>query len=218
MFNKELTKWPESLSKHGYKDDAKWEIDSIRTICNPEHYDAFDAVPMEAGEEPILTFHGTQLAFFRLILENNFKVEGPGGWYGNGGYFTTSLPYSQHYIGGMDKSLGRGKEADHGFQLPKVGNTVYIFAALVKPGKCAIIDADDTPAGHGYSGKYRDMPKDPDPSIMSHHAYVAPPAPTNIYGIGFRPTSAATAACDEYVIFDRDRVVPRFIVGLKRTH
>merc|ERR1712217_343774 len=112
------------------------------------------------------------------------------GWYGNGGYFTTCIPYSQHYIGGIkaDESLQRWKDPTNGILLPKVGNTVFIFGALIKPGKVSIVEGDPVKAGP-YQGKYRNKPKDP--GFDSHMAYVAP---LKYAKYGFRPVASRATA------------------------
>eukprot|EP00930_Biecheleria_cincta_P081729 TRINITY_DN7100_c0_g1_i1.p1 TRINITY_DN7100_c0_g1~~TRINITY_DN7100_c0_g1_i1.p1 ORF type:complete len:517 (-),score=86.02 TRINITY_DN7100_c0_g1_i1:132-1682(-) len=215
-FDTLLGAWPPGMADCGFSSVATWEIDSVRLIYDQAKEEDFRSVPVKSDVEPLLAFHGTQLCHFRSVVKNNFRVSAPGGWYGNGGYFTTNLPYSQHYIGGIkpDKDLARFKDAEHGILLPKIGHTVFIFAALVKPGNVSIVEKDTTPAGKGYTGKYRDQPKDPNPDIDSHLAYVSPAGPGLF---GFRPVGdRSEAGADEFVIFDQKRVFPRFIVGLKR--
>jgi len=206
-----IVRWDEQLMDKGVEPDklVKWELASMHSLFNEARWDAFNAIPETHAREPFLAFHGSQLAFFGSIIENGFKVDNPSGWYGNGAYFTTCLPYSQHYIGGF-----RGMDKTTKFLLPTKGNTVYILGAMLKPGKTIEVPVDTTKPGAPYAGIYRDQPKAD--GYDSHIAWVTPEVPSNPNAVGFRPTAKDKAWADEIVMFDQSRILPRYIIGLKR--
>lgn len=197
------------------KEDLRWGVDSIRLIYDAKRMDEFNEVPSRKDAwEPCLAFHGTQLSNFRGIIRDNFEVDRPGGWYGNGAYFTSNLVYSQHYIGGVGRAPPL-QYTQYGFLLPKIGNVVYIFGAMLKPGRCARVPEDTTPPGQSYQGIYRNKPKDPD--FDSHIALVSNRVPSNPSSVGFRPVANwKDSFAEEIVIFEKRRILPRFIIGLKR--
>lgn len=192
-----------------------WEIDSIRIIYDEVMYDEYDKIPIKHDYENGMYFRGVRLQSVRQIIKGGFEIYGPGSgcWFGNGAYFTKCLPYAQHYIGReADNKSVRSKKADTGLQLCGAGRTVYIMGALMKVGDLAVVPEDQTPPGSGYQGPYRNVDGHA-ANCDSHVAYVTPSSEALV---GFRPTTKDKSKIDEYVLFDKKRALPRFIIGLKR--
>ena len=146
------------------------------------------------SEEPFMAYHGTSLSNLSDIISEGFDVSKKvmdAGYIGRGVYFTTNVVYASHYIN------FRGVDRTTGFQLPKRGSTVYVIAALLKAGRtyrATNMALHGEPCKEGYD---------------SHMAYVNA-------ANEFKPCDKAEAAADEWVIFDRRRICPRYIIGIKR--
>jgi len=211
---------PHDMSVFGsrFSQGTKFELESIRLIFQEEMNDVYSQVELQHDAEDMLTFHGTRLSNLRPILKNGFDpTTSRDGWYGNGCYFTNNIPYSQHYIKRVNGKV-RGKHAVSGIQLPEPGNIVYVLACFLRPGRVKVVPPDTTPSGSGYIGPYRDKGCDPD--FDSHAAWVTPESEGNF---GFRPVKEEQVKEDpkrlvikEYVMFQRERILPRFIIGMRR--
>ena len=205
--------------------NVDWEIFSVHRIHNDQAFTDFDKI--EPKDECDLYFRGIQLQKFRDIVNHGFVVPATGTdyWFGNGLYFTRCLPYAQHYI---RKELVtnelRGKNSNSGFQLPQVGNVVYVLGCYLKPGTLKEVPKDDTPPFKGYAGAYRNKDKQDidliheaagEDNYDSHVAYVSP---NNPGFMGFRPVERKDSkGLEEFVIFNSKRVLPSFVIGLRRT-
>merc|ERR1719282_702304 len=202
MLTSKLHDWPMACDKFGFQGNVRFDIPEVRCLWNPQQYQEFDKI--DDGCEPLLVFHATNWENLHLIVENNFDPQrSVDGWFGNGAYFTTNMVYSQHYIRLKEHNSFRGKSSSHALQLPKVGNVVQVIGVLIKPGKTMEVTSRD---------EYRNRPAES--GYQSHHAWVNP---EKQWSCGFLPVpSKERAAADEYVMFDKMRILPRFLISLRR--
>jgi len=221
-----LDAFPHDCAAFGstWKKGVRFELESVHLISDEQLNDKYCSVSLEHECEDILAFHGTQLSSMKKILKHGFDpTRSKDCWYGNGCYFSNNMTYAQHYIGSQTFSDGewspahfRGKDPVWGIRLPEEGHTIYLLACLLRPGKIKVVPPDTTPAGSGYKGPFRD--KGCAPGFHSHVAWVTPQSEGSI---GFRPLKEknmkeGTLIIKEFVIFDPARILPRYIVGVKR--
>lgn len=190
------SKWTEVFPN---LEKVQLEVSAIRVIWDEAKYKDFENIQGVHPAEPFLAFHGCDLKAFHPIMTDGFDPDrGNDCWYGKGVYLTTNLVYSQHYIN------FRGKNADNWLYLPKVGHTVYVLGVLLKPGKTLFVNDKTT---------FRDKPCSPG---YTSHRVLAEPKKWSVGLVALPDDDESRAFADEWVIFDKQRALPRFIISLKR--